>query len=112
MSGSLLPSSSSSHADLSLYHRATVGQLLEHRWVTGAEVATVQLTSALEELRRFNARRKFKAAVGAVKAANVLKKNFHSSSGVNDSETRDPDAVEGDSAELDAVTVELDDGAP
>ncbi|CEG40914.1 camk camk1 protein kinase [Plasmopara halstedii] len=42
--------------------RATVDQLLTHRWVTGTEVATVQLTSALEELRRFNARRKFKAA--------------------------------------------------
>lgn len=76
----------------------------------------MQLTSALEELRRFNARRKFKAAVGAVKAANVLKKNFQSSasSGVTDSETRDPDAVDGDSVELDAdaVTVELTDAAP
>jgi calcium/calmodulin-dependent protein kinase I len=50
--------------------------LLEHKWVTGKEIATVQLTSALEELRRFNARRKFKAAIRTVQATNALSKTF------------------------------------
>lgn len=65
--------------DTFLFYRATVGQLLEHRWVTGTEVATVQLTSALEELRRFNARRKFKAAVSTVQATIALNKTFSKS---------------------------------
>ncbi|RLN98171.1 hypothetical protein BBJ28_00018027 [Nothophytophthora sp. Chile5] len=59
--------------------RATVDQLLAHRWVTGTEVATVQLTSALEELRRFNARRKFKAAVSTVSTTVGLSKKYSKS---------------------------------
>ena len=46
--------------------RSTAAELLQHQWVVEKDVATVQLTSALEELRRFNARRKFKAAVNTV----------------------------------------------
>ncbi|CAI5702446.1 unnamed protein product [Peronospora effusa] len=60
--------------------RATVDQLLAHRWVTGTEIATVQLTSALEELRRFNARRKFKAAVSTVSTTVGFSKKFSKSS--------------------------------
>ncbi|CAH0481890.1 unnamed protein product [Peronospora belbahrii] len=56
--------------------RATIDQLLAHRWVTGTEVATVQLTSALEELRRFNARRKFKAAVSTVSTSVGFSKKY------------------------------------
>ncbi|KAI9913004.1 hypothetical protein PsorP6_004908 [Peronosclerospora sorghi] len=56
--------------------RSTVDQLLAHRWVTGTEVATVQLTSALEELRRFNARRKFKAAVSTVSTTVGFSKKY------------------------------------
>ncbi|OQR83323.1 calcium/calmodulin-dependent protein kinase [Achlya hypogyna] len=52
--------------------RATAVQLLEHPWIVGSETSTVQLSSALDELRRFNARRKLKAAMNAVKAANRL----------------------------------------
>ncbi|CAI5743227.1 unnamed protein product [Peronospora destructor] len=59
--------------------RATVDQLLAHRWVTGTEIATVQLTSALEELRRFNARRKFKAAVSTVSTTVGFSKKFSQS---------------------------------
>ncbi|KUF90531.1 Calcium/calmodulin-dependent protein kinase type 1 [Phytophthora nicotianae] len=59
--------------------RATVDQLLAHRWVTGTEVATVQLTSALEELRRFNARRKFKAAVSTVSTTVGFSKKYSKS---------------------------------
>jgi len=70
-------------------------------------VATVQLTSALEELRRFNARRKFKAAVNTVQATISLQKTFSkvksSSSGDGDST---PHAAE-TTASPDAVTVEL-----
>ncbi|CCI40863.1 unnamed protein product [Albugo candida] len=56
--------------------RETASQVLQHKWVTGSDVATVQLTSALEELRRFNARRKFKAAVSTVQATISLSRNF------------------------------------
>uniref|UniRef100_K3WJJ0 Protein kinase domain-containing protein n=1 Tax=Globisporangium ultimum (strain ATCC 200006 / CBS 805.95 / DAOM BR144) TaxID=431595 RepID=K3WJJ0_GLOUD len=42
--------------------RWTAPQLLEHTWITGANVNTAQLTGALIELRKFTARRKFKAA--------------------------------------------------
>jgi calcium/calmodulin-dependent protein kinase I len=71
-------------------------------------VATVQLTSALEELRRFNARRKFKAAVNTVQATISLQKTFSkvksSSSGDGDST---PHAAAETTASPDAVTVEL-----
>ncbi|RHY61181.1 hypothetical protein DYB30_004528 [Aphanomyces astaci] len=46
--------------------RATAAQLLEHPWIVGSQVSTVQLSSALDELRRFTARDKFKGAVRAV----------------------------------------------
>ena len=39
----------------------------------------MQLTSALEELRRFNARRKFKAAVSTVSATVGLSKKYSKS---------------------------------
>jgi calcium/calmodulin-dependent protein kinase I len=65
--------------DVILNYRWTAAQLLEHKWVTGKEIATVQLTSALEELRRFNARRKFKAAIRTVQATNALTKAFSKS---------------------------------
>jgi len=42
-------------------------------------VATVQLTSALEELRRFNARRKFKAAVSTVSTTVGFSKKYSKS---------------------------------
>ncbi|GAB9473200.1 Camk protein kinase [Globisporangium polare] len=56
--------------------RWTAAQLLEHTWITGANINTVQLTGALIELRRFNARRKFKAAVSTVKATISLTKKL------------------------------------
>ncbi|KAG2764452.1 hypothetical protein Pcac1_g23985 [Phytophthora cactorum] len=54
--------------------RATAGELLEHKWITGTDVATVPLTSALTELRRFHARKKFKAAVHSVQATISMNK--------------------------------------
>lgn len=88
---------------------ATVGQLLEHKWVTGTEVATVQLTSALEELRRFNARRKFKAAVSTVQATISLNKTFSKSK----STTSDDGvaSVSGDEVAADNVELELEKSA-
>jgi calcium/calmodulin-dependent protein kinase I len=56
--------------------RWTATQLLDHTWITGANVNTVQLTGALIELRKFNARRKFKAAVSTVKATISLTKKL------------------------------------
>ncbi|TYZ69478.1 hypothetical protein PybrP1_007367 [[Pythium] brassicae (nom. inval.)] len=89
--------------------RATVGQLLEHKWVTGTEVATVQLTSALEELRRFNARRKFKAAVSTVQATIALNKTFSKSKS-----TASDDGVasaSGEEVAADGVELELEKAA-
>ncbi|KAG2926075.1 hypothetical protein PC129_g6789 [Phytophthora cactorum] len=54
--------------------RWTARQLLEHPWIAGDAVKDVQLTTALEELRKFNARRKFRAAVSTVKATISLTK--------------------------------------
>ncbi|KAF0688082.1 Aste57867_20243 [Aphanomyces stellatus] len=51
--------------------RFTADQLLAHRWVTGDDVSTVPLT-AMEELKKYNVRRKFKAAVHTVKATAAL----------------------------------------
>ncbi|KAF1316571.1 Camk protein kinase, partial [Globisporangium splendens] len=56
--------------------RWTAAQLLEHTWITGANVNTAQLTGALIELRKFTARRKFKAAVSTVKATISLTKKL------------------------------------
>ncbi|GAB9465425.1 Camk/camk1 protein kinase [Globisporangium polare] len=86
--------------------RATVGQLLEHRWVTGSEVATVQLTSALEELRRFNARRKFKAAVSTVQATISLNKAFSKSKSTVSDDGALPKS--GEEVSADSVALELE----
>lgn len=54
--------------------RSTASDLLQHKWITGTDVATVPLTSALTELRRFHARKKFKAAVHSVQATISMNK--------------------------------------
>lgn len=56
--------------------RWTALQLLEHPWIAEDVVKDVQLTTALEELRKFNARRKFRAAVSTVKATISLTKGL------------------------------------
>ncbi|TMW62512.1 hypothetical protein Poli38472_005130 [Pythium oligandrum] len=86
--------------------RWSATQLLEHKWVTGKEVATVQLTSALEELRRFNARRKFKAAIRTVQTTNALAKTF--SRGQSKDDEDEPTLPEDTQVSMDGVTVELD----
>lgn len=60
--------------------RATAAELLEHRWILDSDVANVPLTSALTELRRFHARKKFKAAVHSVQATISMNKVLSSSS--------------------------------
>ncbi|CAI5740362.1 unnamed protein product [Peronospora destructor] len=62
--------------------RATAEDLMQHKWIIGTDVATVPLTSALTELRRFHARKKFKAAVHSVQATISMNKTF---SGLGDS---------------------------
>ncbi|KAL7686053.1 putative phosphorylase kinase, gamma catalytic subunit, protein kinase-like domain superfamily [Plasmopara halstedii] len=92
--------------------RATVDQLLTHRWVTGTEVATVQLTSALEELRRFNARRKFKAAVSTVSTTVGFSKKYSKSHSLQQSppdEAVDLDQDDGLEVSLETVELHLDD---
>uniref|UniRef100_A0AAV1U1P8 Protein kinase domain-containing protein n=1 Tax=Peronospora matthiolae TaxID=2874970 RepID=A0AAV1U1P8_9STRA len=91
--------------------RATVDQLLAHRWVTGTDVATVQLTSALEELRRFNARRKFKAAVSTVSATVGLSKKYSKSYSQPQSfpDESVADGIEDVSSEVSPDSVDRDD---
>lgn len=83
---------------------ATVDQLLAHRWITGTQVATVQLTSALEELRRFNARRKFKAAVNTVQATITLQKAYSKAKSTSSADGASPKA----DASPEAVDVQVE----
>jgi len=53
--------------------RMSVDQLLEHPWLTGA-ASTQDISNALVELKKFQARRRWKAGFGAVKAANRMVK--------------------------------------
>ncbi|OQR99104.1 calcium/calmodulin-dependent protein kinase [Achlya hypogyna] len=71
--------------------RFTADQLLEHIWLTGTEVSTVPLTQAMEQLKKYNARRKFKAAVRIVQVTTALNKAMGGSSVVDD---KDGEAVE------------------
>jgi len=50
-------------------------QLLDHEWIKAGDdhLATKNLASAIVELKRFNARRRFKAATDAVMIANRMK---------------------------------------
>lgn len=59
--------------------RASAGELLQHKWITGDDVANAPLTSALTELRRFHARKKFKAAVHSVQTTISLNRALNSS---------------------------------
>ncbi|DAZ96535.1 TPA: hypothetical protein N0F65_011212 [Lagenidium giganteum] len=48
--------------------RAPVDALMAHAWIVGQDVATVPLEMTMKELRRFHARKRFKAAVHSVQA--------------------------------------------
>uniref|UniRef100_A0A7S2XV40 non-specific serine/threonine protein kinase n=1 Tax=Fibrocapsa japonica TaxID=94617 RepID=A0A7S2XV40_9STRA len=54
--------------------RITAAEAMQHPWVTGADetLAARNLDSQLRELRRFNARRKFRSGVKAIVAANRM----------------------------------------
>lgn len=45
--------------------RYTTQQALKHPWIQGTEVPTAHLPTTIEELRKFNARRKWKGAIMA-----------------------------------------------
>ena len=56
--------------------RVTATEALQNRWIggSGKKLAQKDLGKNLEEFKKFNARRKFKAAVQGVVAANTVKK--------------------------------------
>jgi len=57
--------------------RLTAEQALAHPWISNqANNSEAHLNSTLEELKKFNARRKFKGAILAVKALSKLKRSF------------------------------------
>lgn len=53
--------------------RATAQELLQHPWVVGDEVSDAPLTSAVTELKKMLAKRKFKSAVDAVMTVNRMR---------------------------------------
>jgi calcium/calmodulin-dependent protein kinase I len=61
--------------------------LLEHKWITGTDIATIPLTSALTELRRFHARKKFKAAVLSVQTTISMNRALGSSTSLGPSKS-------------------------
>ena len=56
--------------------RWTAKQLLQHPWITlnGDHLATKDLSASVEQMKKFNAKRRMKAAVQAVKMSNMMKK--------------------------------------
>eukprot|EP00124_Ichthyophonus_hoferi_P001799 Ihof_evm12s104 gene=Ihof_evmTU12s104 len=52
--------------------RISATEVLAHPWMTGELASTADLSGALKQLKRFNARRKFRAAVKALVASNRL----------------------------------------
>mmetsp|Transcript_16951 Transcript_16951/g.17014 ORF Transcript_16951/g.17014 Transcript_16951/m.17014 type:complete len:385 (+) Transcript_16951:129-1283(+) len=56
--------------------RWTASQLLDHPWMSAGDdrLAAKSLTGAIVEMKRFNARRRFKSATDAVMIANRMKK--------------------------------------
>ncbi|RHY24806.1 hypothetical protein DYB25_013438, partial [Aphanomyces astaci] len=52
--------------------RATADELLKHAWMVNMDVSTAPLGTVLEELKKYNHRRKFKAAVRTVQMTAVL----------------------------------------
>ncbi|KAF0688083.1 Aste57867_20244 [Aphanomyces stellatus] len=84
--------------------RHTADQLLQHVWLTGEHVSTVPLTKAIEELKKYNIRRKFKAAVRTVQVTAALTRGLHASQ--SNKEEAAPDAVVA-AVEADDVKVEV-----
>lgn len=66
----------------------------------------MQLTSALEELRRFNARRKFKAAISTVQATISLNKAFSKSKSTTSDDGASP--KNGEEVSADGIALELE----
>eukprot|EP00123_Amoebidium_parasiticum_P012765 comp21558_c0_seq1/m.30085 comp21558_c0_seq1/g.30085 ORF comp21558_c0_seq1/g.30085 comp21558_c0_seq1/m.30085 type:complete len:686 (-) comp21558_c0_seq1:189-2246(-) len=53
--------------------RPTAAELLSHPWMTGELASTSEIKGALSQLKRFNARRKFRSGVKALMASNRLR---------------------------------------
>lgn len=53
--------------------RLTAAQVLEHPWILNSELSTMDITPALDELRRFVLKRAFKRTGNAVRGVNKMK---------------------------------------
>ncbi|ETW06233.1 CAMK/CAMK1 protein kinase, variant 1 [Aphanomyces invadans] len=84
--------------------RFTADQLLQHVWVTGDDVSTVPLTKAMEELKKYNTRRKFKAAVRTVQVTAALTRGLAPGSHGKDD---DPEGADDESEAVDADDVKV-----
>ncbi|ETW06218.1 CAMK/CAMK1 protein kinase [Aphanomyces invadans] len=65
--------------------RATADDLLAHAWMVDTDVSTAPLGTVIEELKKFNHRRKFKAAVRTVQMTAALAKGVASVKSVAES---------------------------
>ena len=72
--------------------RWSARQLLSHPWITAgdAELEQHDLTGSLAELKRYNARRRLRAAADAVIMANRMAKMTASWTGNNDAKSEEP----------------------
>ena len=81
---------------LSQQERWTAEQLLRHPWITAGDeqLAAKSLTNALVEMKRFNARRRFKSAADAIIVTNRIQRLVSGGSGRSASKTGDLDDEE------------------
>lgn len=75
--------------------RPTAAQALQHQWIVG-EVKTENLAKTLTELKKFNARRRWKAGINAVRAGVRIgmMRNLLSEKSITSSETKEPESAE------------------
>ena len=74
--------------------RYTPHQILNHKWVTQKECRTLPLTHTMANLKAFNARKRMRMAIHAVRAAHIFKAG--------------PSTATGDGAGMSAVKEDAD----
>ncbi|KAL0134112.1 hypothetical protein PUN28_001158 [Cardiocondyla obscurior] len=79
-------------------HRITIQEVLNHKWLRGA--ARVHLGDTIEELKKFNARRKLKDAVKAAVSSSKWHALYSEANGDNFSDVGDDEITTGAVAEI------------
>ncbi|XP_018364067.1 PREDICTED: peripheral plasma membrane protein CASK isoform X2 [Trachymyrmex cornetzi] len=79
-------------------HRITIQEVLNHKWLRGA--ARIHLGDTIEELKKFNARRKLKDAVKAAVSSSKWHAPYSEANGDNFSDVGDDEITTGAVAEI------------